>query len=179
MITADSAVDIPGATSCDMGDFASVLATSCPRGVRIHPGSTDIGVVHRRTADLDVYLVINTGPSVRAFTLSPRSVRRSYEEWDAETGQVRRTGQPGGGVDVTLHPYQSTVIALSDREPAESDAGRDDQQGDQRRVVLDDGWHVQFAGQGSGVDVDLPHVWENDPEHLAFSGSGPTGEPST
>ena len=75
--------------------------------------------MHRRTPDADVYLVINTGPSVRstAFTAAA-SARTWYEEWDAHTGQVVRAGRPGAGIDLRLHPYQGTVIVLSDQEPA-------------------------------------------------------------
>ena len=124
VITVDSAVDLPGAVSCGLADLASVLSASHPAGVRIGPPNSEVGVTHRRTPDADIYLVINTGPSSAAFTLSPRSARSRYEEWDAQTGEVVRTGQPGDGVDVSLHPYQGTVIVLSDVESAEPGAAR-------------------------------------------------------
>lgn len=170
VITVDSIVEIPGARSCGVADVAAVLSASQGPGVQMHPPTTDVGVVHRRTPDADVYLVVNTGPYVREVSLSSRSARSSYEEWDARSGQVVRTGQMGDGVDVRLHAYQATVIVMSDSEPVQSHTDPDDDHGDQRRVALQGGWQVQFAHEDSGVDVDVPHVWEDDPEHLAFSG---------
>jgi hypothetical protein len=174
-------VDLPGASSCTLAHLTELLSASFAPAVRINPRhanapntnapNTDIGVVRRRTPDADVYLVINTGPFLREFALSVDSARSWYEEWDAGSGQVVRTGQPVGGVDLSLHPYQATVIVLSDRQHALSDAGVDDAHGQLRRVLLDDGWRVQFGNNDAGVDVTLPHVWESDPEHLAFSGS--------
>ena len=171
VITVDSDLDLPGAKSCGVADVAATLSAATGPGVLTPPGNTDIGVVLRRTPEADVYLVINTGPSPRAFTVSPRSARTWFEEWDAESGQIARTGRPGEGVDVTLHPYQGTVIVMSDREPAPSEARPEADRGRQHRVALQDGWQVQFADQDSGVDADLPHVWEDDPDRLAFSGS--------
>jgi len=116
--------------------------------------------------------VINTGPSTDTVTVSPRTHRSRYEEWDAESGGVVRSGPSGAGVDVTLHAYQGTVIVLSDEQPELPDVGPDDfQAGWLRRIPLEDGWQVRFADQNSSVEVELPHVWEDDPERRPFSGS--------
>ncbi len=126
--------------------------------------------MHRRTAEADVYLVINTGPSARSLALSPRSPRTWYEAWDAEAGEVTRTGRTGAGVDLHLHPYQAAVVVLSDHEPPPVRGAHHDH-GPQRRLGLGDGWQVQFADQDASVGVDLPHAWETDPERLGFSGA--------
>ena len=79
VITVDSAVDIAGATACGVADLDTVLSASCEPDVRLHPRTTDVGVVHRRTAEADIYLVINTGPSARSIgaltPFGPRLVR--------------------------------------------------------------------------------------------------------
>ena len=179
VITVDSAVDIPDARPCSVADVTEMLAASREPVVRIDPRTTDVGVVCRRTSDADVFLVINTGPHPRPITLLPRSARSWYEEWDAQTGQVLRTGQLADGVGLELHPYQGTVLVMSEQEPALPRASartpptsntRPDAHGRQRRVELRDGWQVQFGDRDSAVDIDLPHLWEADPEHLPFSG---------
>ena len=170
VLTVDSAVGIAGATACGVADLDTVLSASCEPDVRLQPRTTDVGVVHRRTAEADIYLVINTGPSTRPLALSPRSARAWYEEWDAQAGEVTRIGRTGEGVELRLHPYQATVIVLSDHEPPPI-SGADHDHGRQRTLGLGDGWQVQFADRNSSVRVDLPHVWETDPERLAFSGA--------
>ena len=71
VLTVDSAVDIAGATACGVADLDTVLSASCEPDVRLHPRITDVGVVHRRTAEADIYLVINTGPSTRHWRSHP------------------------------------------------------------------------------------------------------------
>jgi hypothetical protein len=71
VITVDSPVEIAGATDCGIAGLAAALSAECPPDVLLQPSVPDIGVVHRQTPDADVYLVINTGPSVRSVTLTP------------------------------------------------------------------------------------------------------------
>ena len=89
VITVDSAVDLPGSRSAVLADVAETLSAAIAPDVRTDAGNTDIGVVHRRTPEADVYLVINTGPTLREFAVSPRTARTGYEEWDAESGRGR------------------------------------------------------------------------------------------
>jgi hypothetical protein len=72
-------------------------------------------------------------------------------------------------LDLTLHPYQATVIVLTDAAatPANDDAA---DLGSPRQVPLA-GWQVQFAGDAAVQPVDLPHRWEDETERLSYSGS--------
>ncbi|MFG1817610.1 glycosyl hydrolase [Kribbella sp. NPDC049174] len=113
----------------------------------------DIGVVHRRLDDGDVYFVANTGNQTRTFSLDVPTTY--FERWDPGTGTT--TVVPASGL--TLHPYEAVVLV-----PVSS--------GDESSVVdiplgaVDGSWRVDFAGA-----VTLPHRWEDDPERSAFSGS--------
>jgi hypothetical protein len=171
VITVDAPVEIAGATGCGIAGLAAALSAECPPDVLLQPSVPDIGVVHRQTPDADVYLVINTGPSVRSVTLTPRTARGWYEEWDAHIGRVIRAGRPQTGIDLRLHPYQATVIVSSDVEPVAPATTAEGDHGQSRSVPLRDGWQVQYADRDAGAEVDLPHVWETDPERASFSGS--------
>jgi hypothetical protein len=171
VITMGATVDVPGATVCPPDDLAATLMAGGARGVRLDPPGGDIGVVHRRTSEFDAYLVINTGSDVQTFTLTPRTPRRWYEEWSAHSGQTVRTGREPEGIKITLNPYQATVLLLGDDEPGPAPSGHDHDHGASRTVLLADAWQVQFPDQGAGYDVALPHVWENEPGRLGFSGS--------
>ncbi len=170
VIAVDSTVEIPGATPCEPADVAVALAAVRPPAVRINPPHPDVGVVRRRTREVDVFLVVNTGASTAAFALSPRSTRRWYEQWDADSGRVVGSGELGE-VDLTLHPYQSAVVVLSDQQPAQPARVAGEREGLLRRLSLGDGWQVQFGDRGSTAAVILPHQWEDDPDRLAFSGT--------
>ncbi|MEV0283135.1 glycosyl hydrolase [Kribbella sp. NPDC050820] len=61
----------------------------------------DVGVVHRRLDDGDVYFVANTGNQMRTFSCDAGVV----ELWDTATGATRVSSG-----SVTLHPYQAVVL---------------------------------------------------------------------
>ena len=170
VIAVDSAVDMIGATSCAVDGLATELSAVGPPDVRLEGDATDVGLVRRRTDDAEVCLVVNTGPVARSATLTSASNHPWYEEWDPLTGGVLRSGRAGDGVNIDLHPYQARLVVLTapDPLPPAARASRDRVQA--LRLVLDDGWQVQFPDQDSGTDVELPHVWEVDPDRRTFSG---------
>ena len=61
------------------------------------------------------------------------------------------------------------MIVASDHEPVPPTPDRE--QGRPHRVLLQDGWQVQFADREVSVAVDLPHVLESEADRAAYSGS--------
>ncbi|GAA1659203.1 glycosyl hydrolase [Glycomyces endophyticus] len=114
-------------------------------------GHPDVGVVHRRLDDAELYLLANTGPEPRTATLTPRTPYASWETWDAHDGAAT----PGHGpIRLALAPYEARIVATSPRPgpPAPPPPGPADP------IRLAD-WH--FTGpDGSTAPVTLPHVWE-------------------
>ncbi|WP_328520584.1 glycosyl hydrolase [Kribbella sp. NBC_00359] len=114
----------------------------------------DVGVVHRRLDDGDVYFVANTGNE-------PRTVRCDgpVEQWDPFTGAVTVID----GAEVTLDAYEATVLV-----PTSSSVERVAVE----EVTVGSGggaWMVAFAD--GTTPVTLPHRWEDDPGRAAYSGS--------
>jgi hypothetical protein len=81
-------------------------------------------------------------------------------------GQVLHAGATTEGMEVTLHPYEATVIVLSDQsvKHVPADARRE------RRLPLSGAWRVAFGGQPA-EPVDLPHIWEDQPGRQHYSGA--------
>ena len=102
-----------GGTVIDDG-LADALAAAIEPDVAISPRSEKIGFVHRRGGDLDLYLVVNTGPTTSTFGMVARTDRASYEQWDPMTGHVLRVGATTDGIELTLQPYEAAVLVLSD-----------------------------------------------------------------
>ncbi|MEU6718009.1 glycosyl hydrolase [Nonomuraea sp. NPDC046802] len=125
-----------------------------------------VGVTHRRLDDADVYLVVNTTPERMDFRFTPSAAWPWYEEWDAGSGQALRGGHTGEGVELSLHPYQATVIVLSGATKIGGST-----QDELARHVLDGPWRVRFSGDERAEPVTLPHRWEDHPGRAAYSGS--------
>jgi hypothetical protein len=127
-------------------ELTDALVAAVAPDLDISPATPDIGFVHRRTRDADVYVVINTGPKARTFALAARTRRRSFEQWDAMSGHVLRSGTAPESIELTLHPYEATVIVWSDqpvtRISAETRTGH--------RLALNGPWRVGTARSRRG-----------------------------
>ena len=168
VLTVDSEVDVAGAVSVELGDVGAALVAGVAPGLELTPASPQIGFVHRRHPAGDTFVLVNTGPVQRRFRVVPRDGRRRFQEWDAGTGRVSRSGATEGGIAVSLHPYQATVLMLTDEDP-----DHDPKPGDRRRLdwrPLAADWQVSFAGEPLRP-VTIPHVWEDQPGRQDFSGS--------
>jgi hypothetical protein len=167
VIMVDSSLQVPGAVAVAADALAGALTAAVDPDLVISPATPDIGFVHRRCRDADVYVLANTGPQRRTFRIIGRGSVASYDEWDPVSGQVRRTAAGGDGYPVTLHPHQATVIVTTDREVS----GLDDAPPPEpsRWLRLDGPWQVTFAGEPPRP-VRLPHVWEQSGRQY-FSGA--------
>ena len=142
------------------------LVAAVAPDLEISPATPDIGFVHRRSRDTDVFVVINTGPKVQTFALATRTSRRSFEQWDATSGHVLRSGTASESIELTLHPYEATVIILSDQPvtqiPVETRT--------RRRLPLNGPWQVAY-GDEPARPVELPHIWEDERGREHYSGA--------
>jgi hypothetical protein len=167
------------------GLAGALLAVIGP-DLTITPASSDIGFVHRRCRETEVYLVANTGPTTATFRVLPRTNKPNYERWDALSGRVICGGAASGGIDLTLHPYAATVIVLTDHmrgEPVEArpstSSGRKGVSSGRKgvssgRIPLSGTRQVAF-GNEPARSVELPHIWENEPGRQHYSGAATYG----
>ncbi|WP_020573803.1 glycosyl hydrolase [Actinopolymorpha alba] len=146
--------------------LAARLAEVTRSGLALAPAD-DIGVVHRRLADAELFFLANTGSQERTFHVSGRTARPYLEQWDATTGETRGLGRSSEGIRVTLHPYEATVIAAVDESVPVSD--QPSAEDEVRRLPLDGPWSARIGVETS--PVTLPHRWEEEPGLSAYSGA--------
>jgi alpha-L-rhamnosidase len=173
VIMIDSTVQVPGGVVVALEALADALAAAVDPDLEISPPTADIGFVHRRYADADIYFIANTGPQVRALRIAARGNSTGYEEWDAISGEVVRARTASEGIEVTLHPYQATVITMINDQPAsevEPIRSAEPTLMQSRRIGLDSRWQVAFADEPP-QPVHLPHVWEDQPGRRHYSGA--------
>ena len=166
VMAVDSTVHLPGAVEVTVEGLADALAATVTPDLPISPPTPDIGFVHRRCRDAEVYVVANTGPTSRTFGIVARTSKGSYEQWDAMSGRVLRAGAAAESIELSLHPYEATVVVLSD-EPITMVSA--DARGE-RRLPLSGRWQVAYGNQRARP-VDLPHIWEDEPGRHHYSGA--------
>jgi hypothetical protein len=169
VIMIDSTVTVPGAVAVKAEELSDALVTAVAPDLSISPPTPDIGFVHRRSRDTEIFVVINTGPLTRTFSVTPRTSATTYEQWDALSGQVLRGGPISEGIELTLHPYEATVIVLGEPDLSESEHQIRCSDSD-NSVLLSGPWRVAY-GNEPAQPVDLPHIWEDEPGRRHYSGA--------
>ena len=148
------------------GDLGAAITSRLTPDVAVSAGRGDIGFVHRRVENADVYFVANTSNLRRSFDAAFRVAAAGAERWDARTGTitpvpVRRGGTNGGAVvALDLAPYESTVVVFRPgvaSPAAGSNAGGRDDAGAHRhllRLACDHrpGRHACGVGHAALVD---------------------------
>lgn len=161
---------VDGAVQVDIDAFAEALDGAIARDVVLTPESGEIGMVHRRGADCDLYFLANTGKETQSFTFTTKTPRARFEEWSAVSGSVVRSGALDTAVKITLHAYEGTVIACFDSDITDQ-AGAEPRELSRRSI--DGPWQVEFldgVGDSAAKTVELPHQWEADEARAGYSG---------
>jgi len=83
------------------------------------------------------------------------------------SGRVLGTGAATERIELTLHPYEATVVVFSD-QPVTTRVSADPVP--QRRLPLSGPWQVAYGDQPA-EPVHLPHVWEDDPGRQHYWGA--------
>ncbi|HSE21703.1 MAG TPA: glycosyl hydrolase [Pyrinomonadaceae bacterium] len=85
----------------------------------VTPVATDIGFVHRRDGDIDIYFVVNTSNQTRRVNASFRMLQRRSEVWNPFDGTVTpahgEMTKLGHVVDLVLAPYESRLLVFTKR----------------------------------------------------------------
>jgi len=135
--------------------------------VKLARPSSDIGFVHRRTTDADIYFLANTTNVTQAIKATFRVGEVKGELWNPMTGTVSQLGKSGGEViDLELEPYGSRVVVFSKRTlPAPSASNAQVP----APIDLSSSWRVSINHQPPQTWVSL-HSWTDDESNRYYSG---------
>ena len=166
--------DAPGLFVEDESQFGSALARKLTPDVTITPASPEIGFIHRRTRDAEVYFLANTSNRSEKVKVAFRVAGMQAETWDPMTGRagpadVIEKGPRATTVSLAMEPYGSTLIVFTNRvlpaspkvPPVAVVPGP---------VDLSAGWTVRFGKDGRTVVMDKLASWTEDPATKEFSG---------
>ena len=149
-------------------DLAGRLAAAVAPDVAIGSSALDVGFVHRRLADADVYFLANTSNVPRSVTARFRSQTPHAEVWNAFTGQAEGVEVGEAGMALALEPYGTRLVVFR-KEASGPPLARKTAAG--QTEELRSGWTVSVGGQGSGAAAEMPHSWAEDPRTSHFSGT--------
>lgn len=154
-------------------DLGGVLSKLLRPDAAISPSGKDFGVVHRKTADTDIYFVANTSNEKRNVQIEFRSKGTQVETWDALNGKGRSSeiaSRTPSSTTLALEfePYQSHVVVFANgRSPLAKNQPTTDVLS---TLDLSSDWQVVF-GQDAPVSMRQLNSWTDDEKRRYFSGT--------
>jgi hypothetical protein len=148
-------------------DLGAAIASFLKPDVALDPVTPEVGFIHRRLTDADIYFIANTGNRSHGFTARFRTERRTAEWWDPFSGKISGAGN-GHTVKMTLAPYESRVVVFSDRTASEetNSVGTDF-----APIDVSHDWKVTLDKTGFSETMPVLHSWTDDAAGKYYSGT--------
>jgi hypothetical protein len=140
--------------------------------VELAPATADVGFVHRRTPDAEIYFVANTSNVAQKLKATFRVQDLKPESWNPLDGTVQpltveTQTKNGTTLALELPPYGSTIIVFSKRAVSTESAIATSEA---EPIDLSRGWRVSFGLRGAFSDVQELTSWTANEATRHFSG---------
>ena len=151
------------------GDVGDALRADLMPDMQVSSEADDIGFVHRKLADADIYFIVNSSNHAVDTVATFRKPRSSATWWDPFTGRISRASvQPR----LDLAPYESRVLVFTD---GAGDSAPEQRLGEPVPLVdLSRDWQVHFVGRDKAFDYSETMAslksWTDDPRTEFYSG---------
>lgn len=154
-------------------ELGSTLASLLRPDMALAPAVPEIGFIHRRTSDAEIYFVANTANIPQHVKATFRVEGMQPEWWSPFTGQVApvevQAGATGGTtVALALEPYESRVLVFTKRTLSQPQARSATTA--PTPIDLSTGWRVTFGQNGSPTQMEHLRSWTVDETTRYFSG---------
>lgn len=152
--------------------LGTTLAGLLQPDVLLSPAVPEIGFVHRRTSDAEIYFVANTSNVRQGVNATFRVGNLPAEFWDPMPGRNSAAPLSAGnnrrGVRLDLEPYESRILVFSRRALAQPKS--DGPSTIISEINLSSGWEVAFGERGKPAMMDHLRSWTDDEGTRYFSG---------
>jgi hypothetical protein len=148
-------------------DLGAAMGAFLKADAALDPVTPEVGFIHRRLADADIYFVANTDNRRHTFTATFRTERSAAEWWDPFSGKISGAGR-GPAVKMDLAPYESRVVVFSDHAaPANATTTATNF----APIDLSHDWQVTFDKTGIHETMQTLHSWADDKAGKYYSGT--------
>lgn len=156
----------PGRFVEDETKLGAALAHGKP-DVIFSPKAPEIGFLHRKLADGDLYFIANTANHPVHTHAQFRDPKTTAEWWDPFTGRTSRIGK-APQIDIALQPYESRLIVFSN----DLDQGNPVSPSNtpSKYIDLSSDWKLTFTGLNQTVSMATLHSWSDEEAFKYYSG---------
>jgi hypothetical protein len=157
----------------DEKQLGTKLSSLLPADLSLRPAAPQIGFVHRRTADADIYFVANTSNIRQKVNATFRVAGGQAEWWDPFSGKVSPAqidaSTAGTTLPLDLEPYGSRILLFSKRTLPKAAAAP--MLKVPAAIDLRTGWRVSIGANTKPVVMDQLQSWTDNEATRYFSGT--------
>ena len=163
----------PGHFVKDESRLGAELAVRRKPDVILSPRAPEIGFIHRKLGNAELYFVANTSNRPITTTAAFRDAKRQGEWWDAFTGKTS-TVASAAQIELALEPYESRIIVFTDAGKdlsavAERTSGTPLKR-QSNEIDLSSDWKLTFAGANKTISMATLHSWSEEEPFRYYSG---------
>ena len=165
------APNAPGHLVTDETQLGATLDKLLQPDMKLSTPTPEIGFIHRKLPNEDIYFVVNTSNQRHQFNATFGANRTTAQVWDATTGKAERAVS-AKSIALNLAPYDSRFIILSNgtipAEPATPAATAPEP------LDIASGWSVTIPASPTShaetIQMAHLHSWTDDDATRYFSG---------
>jgi len=148
-------------------DLAAAIGAALKPDVAVSPATSEVGFIHRKLADADIYFVANTGNVSHSIDATFRVDRAGAQWWDPMSGKVTSAGSIRT-LHMNLAPYESRVVAFTNRpEPVPENPAT----APFERIDLTHNWKAAFDKTGAKTTMTTLESWTSIEGGKYYSGT--------
>jgi hypothetical protein len=151
--------------------LAEALSELCLPDVVLTPEVSEIGFVHRKTGDAEIYFLANGSNKPQTTSASFRVTGMQAEWWDPMSGQITRAEASAYGekrtiVKLELEPYEGRFLVFTEHGNQEPAAGTSET----ASLDISKDWRVTFGSTGVSGTLESLSSWIDNEAARYFSG---------
>ena len=130
------------------------------------PATPEIGFIHRKLGNGELYFVANTSNRAQAIEASFRDSALHAEMWDPFTGKASGLGD-AKQIRLDLQPYESRLVFFSQQPLSPAPPQFRTQE---KKTDISHDWSVSFEGDGQPAEMQTLTSWTEMPGRQYYSG---------
>jgi hypothetical protein len=152
----------------DESTLGAVIASRCKPNVVFAPASREVGFIHRKLSDGELYFIANTANHPIHTSAKFRDTGKYAELWDPFTGKTTVIDSEAN-IELSLQPYESRLIVFTN-SPGQQKAERPLSDSQTRTIDLSSDWKLTFSGSNQTISMAKLHSWSKEERFKYYSG---------
>jgi lysophospholipase L1-like esterase len=159
-----------GTLVASISDLADALHHALPPDVDATGQTSNLGFIHRKLDDMDLYYVVNSSNQSVSGNIKFRAAHSTLESWNPDGGAVLTSMayDKSAGVPLRLAPYESRVFVLGDTSAQKSVNALHHESS--LLQDLSSGWQIRFGDEAASQTVEHLASWTELPGKQFYSG---------